>query len=519
MTTQKPRAGVYDRWLHTLGGGEQAAVGFAQALYKNGYEVDLISHRPSSIEEIEQRLGTSLSGVTMRVIPFEYDFALGGLTKEYEVFVSNSYLDFIPNQSQIGIFSLFFPSKLEVHPLKKIWRSHVVPYLRSSLHYEVNSWGLHPNEEYNGTAVRWLKEQKANLTFNKDLKSLELEIVFSPFASSALEQLSFTFNDKEIPPTEKYFIGTTQRRVYRWDNLPRNTRVCNLQIPHDLPSKVGVVSWKTGTMGSHAYGFIKRFLPLVEARLHGGGSLTSTKIIESYDRVVVNSFFTQHWTQQYWKTPSTVLYPPVHIQRFSSDVKKKKQILHIGRFFVGGHNKKQLELITLFKKLVDRGVTDWEFHLVGGVAEGSQHSGYVDELKKASKGYPIVFHLNASSEELVEVANTSKLYWHGTGFGEKTMEPMNMEHFGLTTVEAMAAGCVPLVYNTGGQPEIVTAESGYLWNTGSELLEKTEYLINNPKILAEFSSAAHRRSLVFSFNAFLHSFTNILSELKEMKKL
>lgn len=40
--------------------------------------------------------------------------------------------------------------------------------------------------------------------------------------------------------------------------------------------------------------------------------------------------------------------------------------------------------------------------------------------------------------------------------------PSRSEGFGLTAIEGMARGCVPVVANTGGLPEVVTTECGYL---------------------------------------------------------
>ena len=40
------------------------------------------------------------------------------------------------------------------------------------------------------------------------------------------------------------------------------------------------------------------------------------------------------------------------------------------------------------------------------------------------------------------------------------------EHFGITTVEAMAAGCVPVVIDKADQREIVRhVTDGYRWTT------------------------------------------------------
>ena len=43
------------------------------------------------------------------------------------------------------------------------------------------------------------------------------------------------------------------------------------------------------------------------------------------------------------------------------------------------------------------------------------------------------------------------------GYGvDAQREPRRMEHFGMVATEAMAAGCVPIVFCGGGLPEIVS---------------------------------------------------------------
>jgi glycosyltransferase involved in cell wall biosynthesis len=59
------------------------------------------------------------------------------------------------------------------------------------------------------------------------------------------------------------------------------------------------------------------------------------------------------------------------------------------------------------------------------------------------------------------------------------MNPELTEHFGISTVEAISAGCIPLVVGRGGQPEIVT-NPDLLWQTIEELIEKTQAVINTP---------------------------------------
>src|SRR5215216_2899055 len=74
---------------------------------------------------------------------------------------------------------------------------------------------------------------------------------------------------------------------------------------------------------------------------------------------------------------------------------------------------------------------------------------------------------NASNEELVDAMSKSMIYFH----------TMIGEHFGVSIVEAMAAGLVPIVPSYGGCCEIVP--SGYQYHT---LQEAADYIAKNAKI-------------------------------------
>src|SRR5262249_31745169 len=77
------------------------------------------------------------------------------------------------------------------------------------------------------------------------------------------------------------------------------------------------------------------------------------------------------------------------------------------------------------------------------------------------------------------------------------------EHFGIVTVEAMAAGCVPVVVNKGGQREIVQhGVNGFLWNTLEELKGYTQLLARDEPLWARLSDAARLRARDFSREGF-----------------
>jgi glycosyltransferase involved in cell wall biosynthesis len=209
---------------------------------------------------------------------------------------------------------------------------------------------------------------------------------------------------------------------------------------------------------------------------------TGDGYINSYDSIITISKFSQHWIKRYWNKESTVIYPPVDFvctdeERMS--LRKENMILSVGRFFVGGHNKKHDVMIEAFKNLVDSGHNEWELHLVGGLKQNAADKDYFNKLIDLAGGYNVRFHTNASQREVHDLYKRSKVYWHATGYGAS--DPMSYEHFGIAPVEAISAGCVPVLINKGGLPEIVAECGGYLWNTISEVVGITSEISVNSK--------------------------------------
>lgn len=232
--------------------------------------------------------------------------------------------------------------------------------------------------------------------------------------------------------------------------------------------------------------------------------------LKSWNMIIYNSQFTQNAAQDYWRLPGKVLYPPVEIDQLKP-MFKKKQILTVGRFFGFLREKKHQVLIDSFKILAaDARAKGWTFHLVGSASEGDMN--YVKELEKSSEGYPIEIHPNLSYPELINLYGSASIYWHAMGYNET--DPTKMEHFGITTVEAMAAGAVPMVVNQGGLPEIVEDQkSGLFWRHTPELIEKTLELISDSVKLHQLSTEAINRSKLYSRQNFERNLKELINEV------
>lgn len=236
------------------------------------------------------------------------------------------------------------------------------------------------------------------------------------------------------------------------------------------------------------------------------------KRIES---IFCNSNYTKSFIDKIFKVDAQVLYPPVNLDPIKT--KKDNIILHVGRFRVVDKTvgisdyKKQNFMISAFKEMVDHGFKGWKLVMLVSVKPEDEVE--FAEMRKTAKGYPIEFEINKSNKDLWFYYSKAKIYWHASGYGEDLDKmPEAAEHFGISTVEAMGAGVVPVVINAGGQKEIVEdGVNGLLWNTLPELIEVTLILAGSKEMISELSKNAQKRAADFGIKLFNERLEMILS--------
>lgn len=190
------------------------------------------------------------------------------------------------------------------------------------------------------------------------------------------------------------------------------------------------------------------------------------KWVSDYDEIWVYSEFVRHNVNGLVRhygldaPPIRVIPPPATWSGATRGLpwSERKTIISVGRFFAGGHNKRQDVVIDAFRKVVGAGLEDLELALAGSIHPGPDGRNRFHELQRRAAGLNCTFHPNVGRTELASLYEHSAVLIHAAGFAVDQDEfPENLEHFGITPVEAASFGCIPVVYGQGGPREVVSS--------------------------------------------------------------
>ncbi len=227
-----------------------------------------------------------------------------------------------------------------------------------------------------------------------------------------------------------------------------------------------------------------------------------------YERFFFNSRFTASMVSpiSLRNGRGFVLYPPVEMATKEEPDwwSREPVILSVGRFAERGHCKRQLELVRAFKSMISNGLEGWRLVLAGSVPADSSSRDYLVRVREEASGLPVEVRVDIPRQEVLRLYCESRIYWHATGMGlDEWKYPDRVEHFGITTVEAMARGCLPIVIDAGGQREIVKhGVNGYRWSSEEELADYTWRAIRAPARHDEMTDQAVHAARSFSRREF-----------------
>lgn len=236
--------------------------------------------------------------------------------------------------------------------------------------------------------------------------------------------------------------------------------------------------------------------------------------IDGIDRIFANSEFTADHVRRRWGRVPEVLYPPCPPLKGARSAPKRREIIAVGRFSRPQErvpNKMFDVLIDAFRIAPDLHDEGWVLNIVGSCAPSDEN--YLDELRRRAAGFPITFRPNAPFTALRELYGSASIYWHAQGFGQDASQhPETQEHFGISVVEALSAGCVPIVINSGGPREIVNGMvAAYRWNSVEELLKSTRTAVSqSPREWSDAMREAIRRAQQLDVGSFSVALAQLL---------
>ena len=166
--------------------------------------------------------------------------------------------------------------------------------------------------------------------------------------------------------------------------------------------------------------------------------------------VLTNSEYTRNAIFNAFNIDAKILYPPVDVDTFREMASKSNQredlILVISRIAPDKQIENAIEVARLIRH---RGIAK------GMIIAGNLHHydyQYYQQLKNMIADYDLSDYVglltNISFTKLIQLMQLARVYFH----------PRIDEHFGISTVEAMASGLVPVVSNFGGQTEFVPSK-------------------------------------------------------------
>ena len=236
-----------------------------------------------------------------------------------------------------------------------------------------------------------------------------------------------------------------------------------------------------------------------------------SKVIDEVNNdpfLLTNSKFNEAAIRKYYGRHASVIYPPVDVERFeqcSGNKRRKNLVITVSRFRPG----KNLEYIPRVAKVV----TKSRFLIIGPSDKTSRTtiSGINGSASKLGVSERIELIENASLTVLLRMLSEAKVFLH----------TQLSEAFGISIVEAMAAGCVPVVPRDGGPWfDILEGKEGvygFSYGSISEAAEKIRMLMENDELRTEVSARARKRAIDFDSSVFESKMLSVMKKVYSRK--
>ena len=211
------------------------------------------------------------------------------------------------------------------------------------------------------------------------------------------------------------------------------------------------------------------------------------------------SDFTRGFVERKWERDSRTVYPPCPVEAFSelNRVRSRENlVVTIGRIVP----EKRFHLFVELARLVPR----TRFVAIGSLSD--QASTYYEQLKSSAPEN--VSFILSPLRKVRDLLSRAMAYVHCA----------ENEHFGITIVEAMAAGCVPIVHDSGGPREIVTSDVGFRWPDLPAAVRQINLLADNDHFREELSAASSIRAKNFRSEVFESEMARVFGNVLKLPR-
>lgn len=235
--------------------------------------------------------------------------------------------------------------------------------------------------------------------------------------------------------------------------------------------------------------FIRPFIPFFVKRMRK----LDLESVKDIDIFIANSTVTQERIKEYYGKPSTIVYPPINVDRFTPPPKGERS-----GYIVWGRHVPYKRFDLAVKACSRLGVP---LTVIG--------SGPDTERLKSLAGPTVTFPGRVSDEELVARAQSAKAF----------LFP-NEEDFGMSAVEALAAGTPVIAYKKGGALDIVQeGETGLFFteqtvDSLTDAIKRFESIqVKNPQTF--LPATLHRKAKRFDKGLFATKLSKIVRDAQE----
>lgn len=223
--------------------------------------------------------------------------------------------------------------------------------------------------------------------------------------------------------------------------------------------------------------------------------------------LTTNSKFVQGIVRTTLNRDAIVIYPPVDTKVFSSKCFKPQKDGSLVALVAGYTPKRHLEQLPLIAQHTKAA----RFIVIGKTDEYSTQT--IQELRESMRALhveeKITLLKNVPFTELLKILSNAKVYLH----------IMPFDHFGISVVEAMASGCVPVVHRSGGPwTDILDTRQGaygYSYSTPVEAASYIDMLVTNEELRGRIAAKASYRSKKFDKAVFMRRLAEVVERVAD----